>query len=274
MDELDLSVEKIARPKSEDDIPIAQRDENPSQAHFFPKRGRGFLIGGGLGIAAVALLAITMTVLARSNSSDSNSLNAVRSITPQTPTPESSPSPEPEAPEAENVLGHLEYAEAPESDLQNVTPDGRIRLRTAAAEKFLEMQQAARNQGIILVPLSGYRSVEQQETLFFDIAKRRGQVPSTRAEVSAPPGYSEHHTGYTIDIGDGNVPATNLSTKFANTSAFTWLQNNAVRYGFELSFPQDNPQGISYEPWHWRFVGDRDSLETFYKARNLDAAQK
>ena len=55
---------------------------------------------------------------------------------------------------------------------------------------------------------------------------------------------------------------------FENTAAFHWLEANAARYSFELSFPRDNPQGISYEPWHWRFVGDRESLETFYKARN------
>jgi D-alanyl-D-alanine carboxypeptidase len=264
MDKLDLSVDETARPNFDDDIPIAQRDEDPSQANFFSQWGRGLLIGSGFGVVAIALLVVAIMVTIRANS---NSLNAVRSITPEPPTVENSPTPEPEA---ENVLGHLEYPEAEASDLQNITADGRIRLRTAAAEKFLEMQQAARTQGIILVPLSGYRSLEQQETLFFDIAKQRGQVPSTRAEVSAPPGYSEHHTGYTIDIGDGKVPATNLSVKFANTPAFTWLQNNASRYGFELSFPEDNPQGISYEPWHWRFVGDRESLETFYKARNLE----
>lgn len=262
MDKLDFSEDKIATPSPDEDIPVARRDED-SEAKS-SSWGQGLLIGGGFSIVALTLLAITLTVLARTNP---NTLNAARSIVPESPTP--SPSPDPE-PEAENVLGHLEYAEAEESDLQNVTPDGRIRLRTAAAEKFLEMQQAARAQGILLVPLSGYRTIEQQESLFFDIAKQRGQVPSTRAEVSAPPGYSEHHTGYTIDIGDGRVPATNLSTKFANTDAFAWLQDNAARYGFELSFPEDNPQGINYEPWHWRFVGNRDSLETFYKARNLE----
>jgi D-alanyl-D-alanine carboxypeptidase len=47
------------------------------------------------------------------------------------------------------------------------------------------------------------------------------------------------------------------------------LQNNAAQYSFELSFPENNPQGISYEPWHWRFVGDSHSLETFYKAQQL-----
>ncbi|MEM7758056.1 MAG: D-alanyl-D-alanine carboxypeptidase family protein, partial [Cyanobacteria bacterium P01_A01_bin.40] len=80
--------------------------------------------------------------------------------------------------------------------------------------------------------------------------------------------YSEHHTGYAVDIGDGNAPATHLETDFANTAAFRWLEQNALKYSFELSFPPDNKQGVSYEPWHWRFVGDRDSLETFYKVRN------
>jgi len=36
-----------------------------------------------------------------------------------------------------------------------------------------------------------------------------------------------------------------------------------------MSFPKDNPQGVSYEPWHWRYVGDTASLETFYRAKNL-----
>ncbi len=86
--------------------------------------------------------------------------------------------------------------------------------------------------------------------------------------MSAPPGYSEHHTGYAIDIGDEYYPDADLKTSFENTSAFEWLQENAAYYSFELSFPKGNSQGVSYEPWHWRFVGDRDSLETFYRARS------
>lgn len=167
----------------------------------------------------------------------------------------------------DNVLGHLPYAEAPSADLQDI---GRgIRLRTAAAEEFEQMVADAAIAGIPLVPLSGYRSQEEQEYLFFEIQAQRNQNPSERAEISAPPGFSEHHTGYAIDIGDGTVPAANLNESFAETPAFAWLEANAARYGFELSFPEDNPQGITYEPWHWRFVGDRDSLETFYRAKQL-----
>jgi D-alanyl-D-alanine carboxypeptidase len=131
------------------------------------------------------------------------------------------------------------------------------------------MSAAAARDGISLVPISGFRAVGDQKHLFFDVKAQRGQVTTKRAEVSAPPGYSEHHTGYAVDIGDGKTPATNLSPTFENTSAFKWLEKNAAYYSFEISFPKDNPQGVNYEPWHWRFVGDTDSLKTFYKAKNL-----
>ncbi|USR89822.1 M15 family metallopeptidase [Phormidium yuhuli AB48] len=168
-----------------------------------------------------------------------------------------------------NLLGHFPYEEAPPEDLRPIVSDNTIQLRAAAAEAYLEMEAAARADGVWLMPLSGFRSVEDQEYLFFEIKAQRGQVPSQRAAVSAPPGYSEHHTGYAIDIGDADVPATNLSPDFENTAAFKWLRENAAYFSFELSFPRDNPQNIMYEPWHWRFVGDRHSLETFYKAREL-----
>lgn len=176
------------------------------------------------------------------------------------------------SPGGDVLLGHLAYAEAPPETLQPIVADGSLKLRAAAAEKFLAMQADARAAGVELVPLSAYRSQQEQEHLFFDVKAERGQNPTERAEVSAPPGHSEHHTGYAIDIGDGDQPETNLQFSFEETAAFQWLQANAAYYSFELSFPRNNPQGVAYEPWHWRFVGDRDSLETFYKARQLNQA--
>lgn len=206
---------------------------------------------------------------------------APEAVTTQT-TSEIEPSSEPEitdsavtetiaAPKAplENILGHLPYESVALSELVPVTADGAIKLRQSAAREFLKMQAAAKQAGISLTAISGFRDEATQKQLFFEVKKERLQDASTRAEVSAPPGYSEHHTGYAVDLGDGSLPATHLSTKFENTPAFSWLKQNAAKYSFELSFPPDNPQGISYEPWHWRYVGDRHSLETFYKAREL-----
>ncbi|MEN9220651.1 MAG: D-alanyl-D-alanine carboxypeptidase family protein, partial [Thermostichales cyanobacterium GMQP_bins_62] len=66
------------------------------------------------------------------------------------------------------------------------------------------------------------------------------------------------------DIGDGRDPATDVEVTFTRTAAWAWLNQHGARFGFELSFPEGNSQGISFEPWHWRYVGDRHSLETFY----------
>ncbi|MEC4805748.1 MAG: D-alanyl-D-alanine carboxypeptidase family protein [Jaaginema sp. PMC 1079.18] len=263
-----------------DDIPEAQRTNAPVTSASWLKPVL-FLIGG-LGLGAIAVLAsvlyITQVSQQPSTSQDTETTASPSNENPDNPTaivpsqPNSvTPSPTPSSPElnVENVLGHLPYKQASETELSPITANNQIRLRSAAAAKFQAMAQAAQSSGVNLVPLSGYRTVPEQEHLFFDVKAQRNQDASKRAEVSAPPGYSEHHTGYAIDIGDGRAPATNLSVSFENTAAFQWLQQNAARYDFELSFPRDNPQGISYEPWHWRFVGDIDSLETFYRAQNL-----
>ncbi|NEQ37520.1 MAG: D-alanyl-D-alanine carboxypeptidase family protein [Okeania sp. SIO3I5] len=184
--------------------------------------------------------------------------------------PISSPSPTPSIQQKENILGHLPYEEASWQELKPVFGNQNVRLRSSAAEKFNALADAAWSANIDLVPLSGFRTLADQEYLFFEVKAERGQVTSQRAEVSAPPGYSEHHTGYAIDIGDASSPGSYLKVSFENTRAFEWLQENAGNYGFELSFPRDNPQGISYEPWHWRFVGDSHSSETFEQARSLE----
>lgn len=165
------------------------------------------------------------------------------------------------------LLGHRAYEEAPESELVELSYNREIQLRATAAAEFEALMVEAEAQGIYPVPLSGFRSVADQQYLFFDLKAERAQSAATRAEVSAPPGYSEHHTGYAIDIGDANFPDTDLEISFEETPTFQWLAQNAPRYSFELSFPEGNPQGIQYEPWHWRYVGDSDSLETFYQAQ-------
>ncbi|NJM57680.1 MAG: D-alanyl-D-alanine carboxypeptidase family protein [Synechococcales cyanobacterium RU_4_20] len=161
------------------------------------------------------------------------------------------------------ILGHFPYPEAPLDTLVEVAPG--IKLSKAAAEAYQNLEKAARADGVNLVLLSGFRSVEDQKYLFFGVKGERGQTASERAKVSAPPGYSEHHTGYAMDIGDAAAPGSNLSDNFEQSQAFKWLEKNAAYSSFELSFPKGNSQGVNYEPWHWRFVGDQQSLETFHQ---------
>ncbi|MCT7975907.1 M15 family metallopeptidase [Laspinema olomoucense] len=248
-----------------EDIPQAVRDTSEKVSTVQGSKSVKWiviaLIAGTVALVAGVLVAWQGGMLGLLN-------NSQVAQTEQTDSPDPNATVDPTAPKTETLLGHFPYKEAPREDLQPISSDGRILMRQAAARAFLEMKEAARSQGVSLVPISGFRSEEDQKYLFFEVKAQRGQVTTERAEVSAPPGYSEHHTGYAVDIGDANLPATDLSPSFENTPAFQWMKENAAYYSFEVSFPKGNTQGVTYEPWHWRFVGDRDSLETFYKARN------
>ena len=248
-----------------DDIPEAIRETADIPTN---QRAPKMWIFGGTAVGILALGAGMAWAMFSPPSPDTGI-----ATTPNNTTATATPSPQPEKtieaqPKADGtLLGHHPYEEAPQEDLMSVVADGSIKLRQAAAEKFLQMQKAARADGVYLVPLSGFRSLQDQQYLFFEVKAQRRQRTTERAEVSAPPGYSEHHTGYAIDIGDADAPATNVTREFEKTAAFQWLQENASQYQFELSFPKDSPQEVTYEPWHWRFVGNRHSLETFYGSR-------
>ncbi|GAP97415.1 M15 family metallopeptidase [Leptolyngbya sp. NIES-2104] len=247
-------------PPTFEDIPIAER-ETVVETVQKPRSLTWLWWLGGL--SAIALLSIGGWF----------AYQAAQTRPPEvssSPSPIASTSPSPSS--DGRLLNHFPYEEAPQSELEAITADGGIRMRIPAARAFKEMSEAASAAGIALNPLSGFRSVKEQEQVYFDVKAEREQTPQERALVSAPPGHSEHHTGYAIDIGDGNVPATNLSPDFDQTAAFKWLQNNAARYNFEMSFPKGNKQGVTYEPWHWRFVGDKNSLETFYRAKEFKPA--
>ena len=244
-----------------DDIPVALResaDSAPKARMNVTVLTLGLI---GLGIAALAAGSLVAFRLQQSPSATLATENPAPAADPVSPaTPSTSPS-------ADTLLNHFAYAETPQTELAPIVPDSSIKMRKAAAKAYREMTAAAQQAGVGLVPLSGFRSIADQKYLYFDVKADRNQDAIERAKVSAPPGYSEHHTGYAVDIGDGNTPALNLNPDFDKTSAYRWLKANANRYSFELSFPKNNRQGVSYEPWHWRYVGDIQSLKTFYKAR-------
>ncbi|NCF16525.1 MAG: D-alanyl-D-alanine carboxypeptidase family protein [Gammaproteobacteria bacterium] len=137
------------------------------------------------------------------------------------------------------------------TDLVEVGPNlvGRMQsLEPQAAARWNEMQAGAAEDGILLLIVSGYRSIDYQARL---IRKKiyAGQSVSEILAVNAAPGHSEHHTGRAVDIATpGSRP---LTEEFENSGAFRWLQENAGSYGFSMSYPRNNPAGFIYEPWHW-----------------------
>jgi zinc D-Ala-D-Ala carboxypeptidase len=251
-----------------EDIPAALRDGNKTRSNSLKSMtaSNRLPIGGmvvGLGILLAGGAAVMFGAIPHESRPTPPPIASTGNISdPGSQTTDNSSSAT-----TDNVLNHLPYTEASEPELVSIGSG--YRLRKNAATKFQSMVAAARSSGVSITTISAFRSVEDQKRLFFGVGAERGQQPTKRAEVSAPPKYSEHHTGYAIDVGDGSVPATNLNQNFDTTPAYKWLKANAATYSFELSFPKDNIQKVSYEPWHWRFVGDINSLETFYKAHNL-----
>jgi len=167
--------------------------------------------------------------------------------------------------DADTLLNHRRYSEAPQEELVALNANSLLKLQPDAQQSVNAMLTKAKTEGIQLGVISAFRTVEDQNHLYFDIKAERGQSAKTRAEVSAPPGYSEHHTGYAVDFIDEGRPETQLNPTFETTPAFQWLEKNAAFFNFELSFPKDSDSGVSYEPWHWRYVGNQKSLELFYK---------
>lgn len=145
--------------------------------------------------------------------------------------------------------GLLVYEEPGRLVVAEVGEDGREhRLIPGASVAWNAMKQAASKEGIAIHIRSAYRSVDRQ----FEIIRAkldRGDPIEAVLRVSAPPGFSEHHTGRAVDVV---TPACmTLDEAFGATAAFRWLREHASGFGFVLSYPPDNRHGYQYEPWHW-----------------------
>ena len=239
-----------ARRKIKEDIPVAQRSRSARSNRASRGRGKGLFAATTLAVVVVAAATVPSFLVPRQPVIDL-AIEGFR-----------------QRPDADGrLLGHFPYREANQD--ARITFQPGIELHVDAAEALDAMMIAAVSDGIDLRLLSGFRSLDLQEEIFFEVASERNQTPEERARVSAPPGYSEHSTGYAVDLGDGWAPETNLSQSFEQTAAFRWLQDHAARYHFVLSFPAGNSQGVLYEPWHWRFEGTADALRLFEAARRF-----
>jgi len=135
------------------------------------------------------------------------------------------------------------------------------------------MINAAVQDGVTLQVVSAYRSFFEQSYLKTEYKVTYGTGAN---QFSADQGYSEHQLGTAIDFGAPGL--ANVFTQFASSSAYQWLQDNAYKYGFVISYPKQNTY-YEFEPWHWRFVGRalaqkiHDDNEYFYNLtqRDIDA---
>jgi len=155
------------------------------------------------------------------------------------------------------LFNHLPYGEADPASLAPVPSlPGCILVREATYD-LERLLASARAEGIELGAISCFRSIAHQRRVFCAGPDNCDSVggAALRARFTGPPGYSEHATGYAIDFVQRGTGCRAVEQCFMLTPGGKWLMKRGPDFGFELSFPVGNKQGVGWEPWHWRWVG-------------------
>ena len=135
-----------------------------------------------------------------------------------------------------------------------------------------KMFDAARNDGINPVVVSGYRTRQKQMSLYNnEISSYQSQgmtMEEAKIEASywvAPPDASEHQLGLAVDINADGVNSE-------NNDVYDWLKTHAHYYGFILRYPPNKTEltGVAHEPWHYRYVGKQVATEIYEKGICLE----
>lgn len=134
-----------------------------------------------------------------------------------------------------------------------------------------EMFDAAREEDVHMVVADGYRSMEEQQSTMNEKVheyKERVYIEFIAERMAekwvAVPGTSEHQLGLAVDI--------NADVQNYGWEVYGWLANHAYEYGFIQRYPEDKTKitGISYEPWHYRYVGIEVATEMYEKSLCLE----
>lgn len=151
---------------------------------------------------------------------------------------------------------------------------GRLQASTHLYDSLVRMLADARKEGYQYFIASAYRSSEKQQKLIDGGIRKRMKMglsydealTDTQREIM-PAGHSEHETGLALDIlCKGNMKMDNTQKSEPGNA---WLQTNCYKYGFILRYPEkkENITGITYEPWHFRYVGERAA--TYMREENI-----
>ena len=140
---------------------------------------------------------------------------------------------------------------------------GNPTLRHDARVQFENLCNDAKKLGLNIHSVSAYRSYATQVRVYNSKVQNRGQAVADT--ISARPGNSEHQTGLTLDVNQ-------TSSEFAKTNEYTWLQNNAYKYGFIERYPKDDVKitGYDWEPWHYRYIGIEEATKLHEEGITFD----
>jgi D-alanyl-D-alanine carboxypeptidase len=152
----------------------------------------------------------------------------------------------------------------------NLSLTGGGQLTQTAANAMTSLFQDASSKGLSLRIASSYRSYQTQVSTFegwvqSEMAKgySRAEAEARANTYSAKPGHSEHQLGTTADISC--VGCTSFDFGPGNSAVYFYLEQNAHKFGFVISYPKNMQllTGYTYEPWHIRYIGVSLATELF-----------
>lgn len=201
----------------------------------------------------------------KASSSSSESSEESEPVIESVPEPESEPEPKgPDRDEWDLVIANK--ASALPSDYKVTAKEygeNGIPVDVRIQGELTKLISAAANEGYSLSVVTGYRSYEKQSDIFnkkveelMFLGYTEEAAKETAVKSVALPGTSDHNTGLGVDIV--NTMSQSIS---AESASYQWLCDNAWEYGFVLRYPADKTEvtGFSFEPWHWRFVGEENA---------------
>lgn len=218
---------------------------------------------------------ITPDEPSESSSSEEVSVSSESSSSESEEIPESSSAPETSSSVSESSV-KKDYGTLILVNPWNYIPDdytleleqvqGKYNMDIKAAESARKLVAAAKEAGFNMQLCSAYRTVEKSAELYerkvnqyigYGYSESDAKVEA--AKWVAPPGTSEHHTGLAMDLVSSDYwnYYSDLEHDYENFDSFKWMYAHCAEFGFILRYPKDKQDitGITYEPWHYRYVG-------------------
>ena len=179
--------------------------------------------------------------------------------------------------QADIYKGELILVNAEHPYFENLAKPNLVPAASGNADILLEQNTATHLSQVMekingwqqIVPVSGWRSLKEQQDIFKQSLKDNGRTFTQ--QFVALPGKSEHQTGLAIDICIYRDEKCFIEHEISDFEEIKWLHKNAHRYGFILRYPygMEDKTGYNYEPWHFRYVGNMASY-IFYNDKVLD----
>ena len=145
-----------------------------------------------------------------------------------------------------------------------------VYLEEEVYKNFIKLKEVAKEVGIYIDVMSGYRDYLYQEKIYNKLVYEKGFNYAISRIAKA--GCSEHQTGLAIDIcvyRDGKCYIESEISDFVETK---WVHQNCYKYGFILRYPLDKEDitKYSYEPWHLRYVGSDVARDIYNRDITLE----